>query len=1102
MKEFDYIIRNLSLEEKVEFLISKEKNYSSRLKNYDLPHIDIKDDNTFFTNPGYETNVLAIASTFDPELINDYYYETRLNNNDVWGFYLNPKNVNFDFNSLYLKNALNGVSSALDFGAIVDYPGEKFDDEELFCNTFLKPLNPIIKKDIAFLIKTNGIHNIKMLRELAGYKGIIFAELEDGNAYDAIKALNSGANIVYSSRDILNDVLECVTRYKEELLKYNHKDITLLQFQQMEANGEIISEAKIDQYLEDYLSLLMVMKEKKEQKDVIVSEDLTKRLADEAIVVLKNDEILPLKFENSIGIFCEDSLKLNCNGMILDNFLNVLNDYDVKVVGAVNGVSDELENDDPLSNKMIELARECSYALVMINDINDKRLSLIRKISEFNPNVIVVINTLNEFKIDFKDDAKAIILLNESNELMLNSLVEVLMGSICPSGRLVRPIYNSKNEVVFPFGSGESYAKFEYYDYKLTNKGLEFFVSSHNESIASEVALLYLGHERDERLINFTRISLKAKDTTKVIIPFDELSFAKYNKNAKCYEIPEALFEIKLYSSGMKKEFEMVVPVEGRLITDKFEDKYKLSVDEDFDTALDEFTSSENDIYVEDRRNLSLGARVGVFLIGLLVIEGLLGFLFYITFSYARQLNTLCFILIGLMGLSLVLLIIYLVFAIKNRNENAYLEYERLRKMDELTKVMDEFEELDRVVYDRAQDEISEDEPKADVEQIDVNVAEDAPVDEASEDEEELPKLEEVVLQNADANIIFKFDASLEDIPTDEEIEELEVLHAVYEDLKFDEALENFNEFALNKGLIVEPSSARLLFATIPSVKAMILNTADKDLLIPFIKTLYEYLELDFEEISLKDVKTFREVIWEKIGEDTYGLSRLSNLLIKAASNPNELAIITLTDVDLKDLPTYFKPLLNYIKNPNNGVKINLGTDDVPQYIKLRDNILFIITTSDPIDDISSNVAYISSYLDLLIRKNEIINPDYAEKHFKFTNKGIKDTLNRLKEVNYIKEDVWKKFDSIEEKIDDVNDFHINNRITLDIEKIISILIEYETDTEEICDDILASKFIPVLKSSKLYNATNGDASVLKIIENIFGDDNIELTKRVIRKSE
>jgi len=228
----------------------------------------------------------------------------------------------------------------------------------------------------------------------------------------------------------------------------------------------------------------------------------------------------------------------------------------------------------------------------------------------------------------------------------------------------------------------------------------------------------------------------------------------------------------------------------------------------------------------------------------------------------------------------------------------------------------------------------------------------------------------------------------------------------------------------------------------------------------------------------------------------------LSNLLIKAASNPNELAIITLTDVDLKDLPTYFKPLLNYIKNPNNGVKINLGTDDVPQYIKLRDNILFIITTSDPIDDISSNVAYISSYLDLLIRKNEIINPDYAEKHFKFTNKGIKDTLNRLKEVNYIKEDVWKKFDSIEEKIDDVNDFHINNRITLDIEKIISILIEYETDTEEICDDILASKFIPVLKSSKLYNATNGDASVLKIIENIFGDDNIELTKRVIRKSE
>lgn len=1100
MKEFDYIIRNLSLDEKIDLLISNEKNYSSRLKDYDLPHIGIKSDNSMFTNPRYETNVLALASTFDPELISDYYYETRLNNSDVWGFYINPKDVNFEFNALYIQNALKGVVSAKDFGAIVDFPGEEA-DEKAFNETFIRVLNPIIKRDLAFVIKTNSVNNIKRLREVGGYEGIVFADLDEGSAKDVLKALYDGASIVYTKEHITNDVIKAVNKYKEELLRYNNKDITLLQFQEMESSGEIVSEARIDQYVENYLNLLFKMKEDLNNKDVITSEGIQKRLADEAIVLLKNDGILPIKLENTIGVFCEDSFKLKCNDVVLDNFLDVLKSYDIHVLGAVNGISDDLNSDVPLENKMIELAQECNYALVMLNEVNEKRLSLIRKISEINPNVIVVVNSKDEFKIDFDGDAKAIILLNESNNCMLNSLVEVIMGSICPAGRSVRTIFNSNGDIVYPFGSGLTYGDFEYYNYKVTNRGLEFFVRNHSEFEASDVALLYVSRADDTRLVNFTRIKLKAKDTTKVVIPFEELSFALFNEGSKCFEIPNASIELKILTSGLKEQFVVDLSLEGKLITNKFENKYNLEVEEDFDMALDEFTSNENDIYVEDRRNLSLGGRIAVFLVGLLVIEGILGFLFYITFAYNKKLDVICFILIGLMGVFFVVLMIYLIIAIKGRNKNAYLEYERLRKMDELTKVMDEYEEIDKVVYDRTPTDLS-------YEQIQVNLDDKeealavAPAESSEDMEKPEVEVEPQEITIEDMNVTFKFDASLEDIPTDEEIEELEILHAVYEDLSFEDALNNFYDFSLNKGFIIEPTSARLLFSTIPAVKAMILNTADKELLVPFIKTLYEYLGLEFESISLKDVKSFREVIWEKLDEDTYGLSRLSNLLIKAASKPGELFLITLTDVDLKEFPNYFRPLLNYIKNPNNGVKVNLGTEDNPQYIKLRDNILFIITPATPIDDVTQNVAYISSYLDVLIRRNEIINPEYEEKHFKYTMKGIKDTINRLKEVNFVKEDIWKKFDSVEEKVDDTKDFHINNRLTLDIEKIISVLVEFEVDNEELCDGILASKFIPVLKSSKLYNSTNGDASLLKIIENIFGDDGIELTKRVIRKSE
>ena len=112
----------------------------------------------------------------------------------------------------------------------------------------------------------------------------------------------------------------------------------------------------------------------------------------------------------------------------------------------------------------------------------------------------------------------------------------------------------------------------------------------------------------------------------------------------------------------------------------------------------------------------------------------------------------------------------------------------------------------------------------------------------------------------------------------------------------------------------------------------------------------------------------------------------------------------------------------------------------------------------------------------------------------------LDDLMKVAKNVNYIFEKQWKKFDDIEEQINELSPYSIHNKTVLCFESLAAFILSCAVEIDEFIDLALASRIAPSLKSLKAYQVTNGDANLYGIITKIFGEDNVPQTKRTLKK--
>ena len=495
-------------------------------------------------------------------------------------------------------------------------------DERAFREIYLKPFEMTMAAKpwtvMAAYNPVNGVYSCenekllkKTLRGDLGFGGVI---LSDWNGvHNAYKSVKAGLNLREPYAE---------SNYDE--LKYG-------------LEKGIITEAQIDESCKYILELLE--KNASAQKKCLTKPEerhaIAAKVASEGIVLLKNDGILPLKGKKGEKIcvtgsysalpaiggggssavpplakipFLSDMLKERCHAE----------------VGFEVGV-----NDLSLSNAKDAylLAYKSDEVIVVVGEgadrvyeggdretllLREEERLFVRELAKYNENIVLVVESGGVVDLtDFEPYVKAIIYAGYAGEGVNEALADIILGKVCPSGKLTETFplsledsvtagdvgngvtvrysegvfvgyryYDKYNlPVKYPFGYGLSYATFEYSDLKIKKLGdTEFEVSykikNTSKTGGKEVSQVYVREvvplvDRPLReLKGFSKDYIAAGEEKTIKIRLDYSSFAFFSTAYDKWFVENGIFEISVGASSrdirLKGNAEIELPEEDQ----------------------------------------------------------------------------------------------------------------------------------------------------------------------------------------------------------------------------------------------------------------------------------------------------------------------------------------------------------------------------------------------------------------------------------------------------------------------------------------------------------------------------------------------------------
>ncbi|WP_240353257.1 glycoside hydrolase family 3 protein [Cohnella algarum] len=267
----------------------------------------------------------------------------------------------------------------------------------------------------------------------------------------------------------------------------------------------------------------------------------------------------------------------------------------------------------------VNAAREADAAVVFVGNhplVNGKETidrpdialpesqdRLIRDVFAANPNTIVVIVGSYPFAVNWADEhVPAIMYTSHAGPELGTAIANVLFGDYAPAGRLNMTWYRSvdqlpdfmdydiikgertyryfKGDVLYPFGHGLTYSRFEYENLRLgrpsvgPGEEVEVAVTVRNagDRASEEVAQLY-GTARGSRvkrplrqLLGFARIALEAGESREVSfsVRADDLAFWDVTRDRWCVEAGE--WELAVGRSSADLALRAELRVEGEIV--------------------------------------------------------------------------------------------------------------------------------------------------------------------------------------------------------------------------------------------------------------------------------------------------------------------------------------------------------------------------------------------------------------------------------------------------------------------------------------------------------------------------------------------------------
>ena len=301
-----------------------------------------------------------------------------------------------------------------------------------------------------------------------------------------------------------------------------------------------------------YLEMNKASKETSFEYDQKVHHGIAEKIAEETIVLLKNDNnILPIK-NKKIAVIGDmaKTPRYQGAGSSTINPYKIENAYDnlvqngIDVEYAQGYERIESENDEALRSEAVKVAKNNDVVLVFAGltenyesegvdrenlDMPENQNKLIDEICNVNENVIVVLSNGSPILMPWKDKVKGILAGYIGGEAGGKAVVDCIIGNVNPNGKLAETYPNKLEDtscfnnypgneitveykesvyvgykyydkvgkdVLFPFGFGLSYTEFEYSDLKVNIENekvdIRFKIKNVGDVAGKEIAQIYV----------------------------------------------------------------------------------------------------------------------------------------------------------------------------------------------------------------------------------------------------------------------------------------------------------------------------------------------------------------------------------------------------------------------------------------------------------------------------------------------------------------------------------------------------------------------------------------------------------------------------------
>lgn len=372
--------------------------------------------------------------------------------------------------------------------------------------------------------------------------------------------------------------------------------------------------------------------------DVAAHHALARTTAEQSAVLLKNEDILPLQKDKKIAFIGEFAKvpriqgggSSHINNTSVESALDAAGD---SVSYAQGFHIDEETTDETLLQEAITLAKESDVAVIFAGlpdsfesegfdrthlNMPANQNELIARISEVQPNVVVVLHSGSPIAMPWLDKAAGVLQMYLAGQASGGAAVNLLFGDATPCGKLAEtfplhlednPSYlnfpgnrekvcyqegvfigyryydKKKMDVLFPFGYGLSYTDFTYSNMKVTVNGknaADVNVIKETDEIVvtaditntgncdgAEIVQLYIKNpvvyeiRPEKELRDFAKVFLKAGETKTVTFTLNARAFSYYETRIHDWYAESGDYEILLASSSRDIRLQDTVSITG-----------------------------------------------------------------------------------------------------------------------------------------------------------------------------------------------------------------------------------------------------------------------------------------------------------------------------------------------------------------------------------------------------------------------------------------------------------------------------------------------------------------------------------------------------------